>query len=286
MPAIAQRSKTMRAVHHCAHHWLHLSDRVVTRSKESRQSCRRRHLHRRVSVQQVNPYMKHELLEALRSQVSHINDVAAFVYHWVPRQNWRYPIRIPTGTGNLTEPEPWKRMDSLNKKIHEALSLVYQGYLDFSNKKKDPRNKVKEFSAFNTFQVQYFLVDNDQLLLLCTLHRLQQLNPEAVLARLQSIFSRCCRFDLLLASSVMCFIEDPDIARQAEYQASKQEVPAADILTAFSQAEPCIRQTVSQLTALQREAMTSCVQTMVNNHLVPVQADRHEHARPRCRQDS
>ncbi|KAL0032509.1 hypothetical protein WJX77_004609 [Trebouxia sp. C0004] len=96
MPAIAQRSKTMRAVHHCAHHWLHLSDRVVTRSKESRQSCRRRHLHRRVSVQQVNPYMKHELLEALRSQ----------------------------------------------------------GYLDFSNKKKDPRNKVKEFSAFNTFQVQ------------------------------------------------------------------------------------------------------------------------------------
>ena len=28
MPAIAQRVITMRAVHHCAHHWLHLSQRL------------------------------------------------------------------------------------------------------------------------------------------------------------------------------------------------------------------------------------------------------------------
>ncbi len=107
---------------------------------------------------------------------------------------------IPIGAGHDIEPEHWERMDSLNKKIHEALSLGYQGYLDFSNKKKDPRNKVKEFSAFNHGDAQYLLEFNDQLLFLCTLHRLQQLNPEAVLARLHSIFARCCCFDLLLVS--------------------------------------------------------------------------------------
>ncbi len=276
MLAIAQRIKTMRAVHHCAHHWLHLSERVVTSSKESQQSCRRRHERRRVSVQQqVNPYMKHELVEALRSQISHINDVAAFLYHWTPCKNvvWKYQMRYPTGAGRRTEPEHWKRMDSLNKKIHEALSRGYQGYLNFFDKKKDLRNKVLEFSAFNDGSVPYLLSFIEQLLFLCTLHRLQQLNCEAVLARLHGIFSRCCRFDLLLASRVLC-LDDTDIVRQAEYQASKQEVPAADVLTAFAQNEPCIRQVVSQLTALQREEMKSCVQTMVNDHLVHVQPDR------------
>jgi len=116
------------------------------------------------------------------------------------------------------------------------------------------------------------------------LHRLQQLNPEAVLARLHSIFSRCCRFDLLLASSVLC-LDGINSATQAEYQASQQEAPAIDIFTAFAQNEPYIRQVVSQLTAMQREEMTSCVQTMVNNHLVHVQADRRQYVRPRCRQN-
>lgn len=143
--------------------------------------------------------------------------------------------------------------------------------MDFSNKKQDPRNKVKEFSAFDYGDTQYCLEFNDQLLFLCTLHRLQQLNPEAVLARLHGIFSRCSRFDLVLASRVF----GDRNGTYDEYQASKQEVPAADILTAFAQHEPCIRQVVSQLTAVQREEMTSCVQTMVNSHLMHVQADRH-----------
>ena len=182
---------------------------------------------------------------------------------------------IPIGAGHDIEPEHWERMDSLNKKIHEALSLGYQGYLDFSNKKKDPRNKVKEFSAFNHGDAQYLLEFNDQLLFLCTLHRLQQLNPEAVLARLHSTFSRCCRFDLVLASRVLC-LDDTNSATQAEYQASKQEAPAVDIFAAFAQNEPYLRQTVSQLTAMQREEMMFCVQTMVNNHLVNDHANRME----------
>jgi len=284
MPAIAQQIVTMRAVHHCAHHWLHLSQRLAQPSKKSR---RRRRAHRRGQMQQqVNPYTKHELIEVLRSQISHINDVAAFVYHWVPCQYLGWSCQsYPVGTGVSCdiEPEHWERLDRLNKKMHEALSLGYQGYLDFFNKKKDPKNKVKEFSVFDG-DVQYHLEFHDQLLFLCTLHRLQQLNPEAVLARLHSIFSRCCRFDLLLASSVLC-LDGINSATQAEYQASQQEAPAIDIFTAFAQNEPYIRQVVSQLTAMQREEMTSCVQTMVNNHLVHVQADRRQYVRPRCRQN-
>ena len=277
MPAIAQRINTMRAVHHCAHHWLHLSQRVATPRKKSQRSRRRHHAH----CTKVNPYTKHKLVEELRSQISHINDVAAFLYYWTPCQYlaWTFQTYYPVSPGCDIEAKHWQRLDSLNKKIHEALSLGYQGYLDFSNKKQDPRNKVKEFSAFDYGDIQYCLEFHDQLLFLCTLHRLPQLDPEAVLARLHSIFSRCSRFDLLLASRVF---DDAKIATQDEYQASKQEVPAADISTAFAQNEPHIRQVVSQLTAVQREEMTCRVQTMLNNHLMHVQAD----AKHRCRQDS
>lgn len=173
----------MRVVHHCAHHWLHLTERVALPHKKSQ---RRRH-HR--GLEDI-PYTKLELVEELRFQISHINDVAAFVYHWFSCNclAWTYQTYYPIGPGCEIEPEHQKRMNSLNKKIHEALSLGYQGYLDFSNKKQDPRNKVKEFSAFDYGDTQYCLEFNDQLLFLCTLHRLQQLNPEAVLARLHGIF--------------------------------------------------------------------------------------------------
>ncbi len=250
---------------------LHLSERVELPSGKSQWSRRRRHIHRPVQ-QQAGPCSKHHLIEVLRCQISHINDVAAFVYHWVPcsHSGWICQMDSPARAGYDTE--LWERMDHLNKKIHRALSLGHQGYLDFSKKKKDPRNKVKEFSAFDHQPEQYLLHFHDQLLFLCSLYRLQQLNPEAVLARLHSIFSRCCRRDLLLASRVLC-LDDTDSATQADYEASKQEAPAADILTAFAQNEPGIRHVVSHLTAMQGEEMTS--QAMVNNHLVRVQADRH-----------
>ncbi|DBA70690.1 TPA: hypothetical protein ACH3X2_012066 [Trebouxia sp. C0005] len=276
-PAVAQRINIMRAVHHCAHHWLHLTDRVAT----PQQYRRRRRAHRRGQVQQDELLTKFELLEELRFQISHINDVAAFVYYWAPCRylEWTFQAYCPIGekAEHGIQHEHSKRMDKLNNKIHEALSLGYQGYLDFSNKKQDPRNKVKEFRAFDHGDIQYCLEFNDQLLFLCTLHRLQQLNPEAVLARLHSIFSKCSRFDLLLASRVF---DDRNSATQDEYQASKQEVPAADILTAFAQHEPHIRPVVSKLTAVQREEMTSCVQTMVLMHL---QADSKKKNKKRSR---
>jgi len=55
----------------------------------------------------------------------------------------------------------------------------------------------------------------------------------------------------MLASRVLC-LDATNSATQAEYQATKQEAPAIDILAAFAQNEPYIRQTVSQLTAMQK----------------------------------
>ena len=185
----------------------------------------------------------------------------------------------PIGPKRDIKPEHEERLDSLNKKVHKAFLLGYQGYVNFSNQTKDPKNKGKEFSAFNG-DVQSHSEFHDQLLFLCTLHRLQQLNPEAVLACLHSIFSRCYRFDLMLALRVLC-LDGFNSATQAEYQASKLEAPAVEMFAAFAQNEPHIRQTVSQLTAMQKGEMTCCVQTMMNNHLVHVQADRRQCMRPR-----
>ena len=279
MAAVAQRVITMRAVHKCAHHWFHLSQRLAQPRKKRHNHEKRRYA--LPQVQRVNPYTKHELIEELRSQISHINDVAAFVHHWVPCQclAWRCQLYHPIGPKRDIKPEHEECLDSLNKKVHKAFSLGYQGYVNFSNQTKDPKNKGKEFSAFNG-DVQSHSEFHDQLLFLCTMHRLQQLNPEAVLARLHSIFSRCCRFDLMLALRVLC-LDGFNSATQAEYQASKLEAPAVEMFAAFAQNEPHIRQTVSQLTAMQKEEMTCFVQTMVNNHLVHVQADRRQCMRPR-----
>ncbi|KAA6421329.1 MAG: hypothetical protein FRX49_08608 [Trebouxia sp. A1-2] len=53
-------------------------------------------------------------------------------------------IYDPIGTERDIESKHWVRLDSLNKKIHEALSLGYHGYLDFFGDREDPRNKVKK----------------------------------------------------------------------------------------------------------------------------------------------
>ena len=68
---------------------------------------------------------------------------------------------------------------------------------------------------------------HNQLLFLCALHRLQQLPPDAVLARLHSILSRCCRFDLLLLTTR--FARE---YRRAD-EAIEPEAHADDTLTAF-----------------------------------------------------
>ena len=285
MPTVAQRVTTMRAVHHVAHHWHHLSQRLPHHIRKTRRWCSRTNAHAHRSgdlLLRDITHTKQELLEVLRSQISHINDAAAFLHHWVPCQytEWNCQLHYPDGTGPDIDWPHGDRLDRLNDKIHEALSLGYQGYLDFPpHRKTDPKNMFKEFSAFDG-DVQDRLEYTDQLLFVCTLYRLQQLNPEAVLARLHGIFSRCCRYDLLLASRVLC-LDGAESVTQAEYQASKQEAPAVDILAAFAQNEPHIRETVSQLTAMQKEEMISCVQTMVNNHLVHVQADRRQYVRPR-----
>ena len=123
-------------------------------------------------------------------------------------------------------------------------------------------NVWKEFIALDDGDVQYHLEFSDQLKFMCTLYRLQQLPPQAVLARFHSMLSKCSRFDLLLLSQVLTSGGN-DIGR-GKYLASRREVPATDVLTAFGQNEPDVRDVVSSLTEAQRCSMMSCVKGMVD----------------------
>ena len=207
---------------------------------------------------------KHELLEKLRLQMSHINDVAAWVYHWFSCQIHGWGTRWVDGvcfTGDVQ----LEHLEAVNRQIHHALSLSHVGYLDFVGNVEDPDNKANEFRPFklDNDDAQHHLEFVDLLSFICTLYRLQQLHPGAVLARLHGIFSRCCRCDLILATRVLCLDIYNPIMR-AEYRASKREVPSSDILIAFGQSEPYVKKLVSVFTAAQRERMRACVQTMVD----------------------
>ena len=266
MPAIQQQVNIMRVVRRCAHHWLRLSQRVLPPSKQGLRSqiswAKRPSPQRQIQRLSV-PCSKHQLLEDLRSQISHVNDVAALVYHWSSCQllTWGCQKDHP-GIDQIGDLD-LERLEALNAQIHHALSLCQIGYLCFYGNMEDPDNKASEFTPFGDDDVQYHLEFSDQLLFVCALYRLQQLHTGAVLARLHGIFSRCCRHDLLLASRVLCLDGTSPFA-QAEYQASRAEKPSADILTAFGQSEPYVKEVVSLLTAVQRERMMACVQTMVD----------------------
>lgn len=121
-------------------------------------------------------------------------------------------------------------MRQLQHKVVSALSIGFVGCLSFRDK-DHPHNKVAcpEFAPFMTERHQWYRECHNQLLFLCALHRLQQLPPGAVLARLHSIFSKCCRFDLLLLTTR--FARRRCAAGEAVDH--EPEAHADDILTAF-----------------------------------------------------
>lgn len=275
IPAVQQQVKMMRFVYHCAHHWLRLSQRLLPPSKQLQVSPFCGVYTFQKVPQQSSPYSKHHLLETLHSQISHVNDVAALVYHW---SSWQ-PLSWLCQGRRLPEIDhiclfECGHLEALNKQIHHALSLRHTGNDDDDDNvvdddddhdRKDPDNKASEFTLFDIHLGLCYTKYVDKLLFICALYRLQQLQPEAVLARLPGIFSRCCRLDLLLVTRVLCLEAcGPDPTAHAEYLASRQEVPSTDILTAFGQSEPYVREVVSTLSAVQREGMMACVRLMVD----------------------
>ena len=266
MPAVKQQVFIMKVVHCCAYHWLRLSQRLIPPSRLRQLSDHKRQRQEQMPKEMQmtsSPCSKDQLLETLRSQISHINDAAALVHHWYSCQylSWACAKGL-AGICHLVSPN-LDRMEGLNEQIRTALSLHHTGYLDFYSNLEDSNNKVSEFNPFADGDVQYHLEFSDQLLFICALYRLQQLHSGAALARLHGIFSTCCRCDLLMASRVLC-LDGYNPTTEAEYLANKQDVPSTDILNAFGQSEPCIRGVISTLTAVQRECMMSCVQAMVD----------------------
>ena len=82
--------------------------------------------------------------------------------------------------------------------------------------------------------------------------------PEAVLARLHSIFLRFCRFDLLLL--VNCVAQ----ARQNADGAVWSGAQADGILTAFGGLSSCCKSKVDRLSTLEKAEVKQHIRNMVN----------------------
>lgn len=183
---------------------------------------------------QLKHASKHSLLQTLLQQIRHINDVAALIDEWVPAHDrlWAYKNRHMDNWRPLPRtiwlPESIRRMRQLQYKVVLALSIGFVGFWDSAGE-QTIHNKAGhcEFAAFGALMKPLNRLKNNQLLFLCALHRLQQLPAQAVLARLHGIFSRCCRFDLLMLVNSLAH------RRQYVEGAIWPEAHAEDILIAF-----------------------------------------------------
>ena len=227
------------------------------------------------------PCSKHTLLQALCDQFQHINDVAALIHHSAATENyigWRCELAAlglnPAVGCYSAFSLKWLMehcivisLERLLDNIKQAFLIGCNGFLDFFGRKGDLHNVWKEFIAFD-FPEGHDLQFHDQLAFVCSLYRLQQLPSQAVLARFHSLLSRSCRCDLLLLLQVLQ-LHTRNIPCREAYFASRQETPAADVLTAFGQAEPAIKDVMASLTPTQRRIMRLCVKDMVDSFVAP-----------------
>ena len=128
----------------------------------------------------------------------------------------------------------------------------------------DLRNKWQEFSGFKHGDVFYSLRCYDVLAFVCVLHRLQQLPAQAVLARFHGVVSRLCRRDLLLLSSILQLHTTYDQHREQRVS-NLQEAQATDVLDAFAQHEPYIKNSIASLTAADRASIMTCIAALVDD---------------------
>ena len=157
-------------------------------------------------------------------------------------------------------------MRHLEQNIRSAFVLGYEGFLDFYHHQEDSCNKIQEFNVFDCTAVTYHLEFNDALAFLCVLYRLQQLPAQAVLARFHGIISRLCRRDLLLLSSILQLHTTSERHRE-ERAAHMQEAPATDVLDAFGQQEPHVRDLMNSLTPEERSSIMTCVASLVDSYV-------------------
>lgn len=231
-------------------HWLTMSRRMVCpailrdnhvplETWQVREEKRRKRWHDHINL--LSPCDKHTLLEFMSDQIQHVNDVAALLYYWHTcyRLSWWCELRELGATSRnsvVGSRDLENRMEHLNYMIHMSLQLHYDGFLDFDNRLADPQNVHADFLEFNQGDLPYHLEYADVLVFLCSLYRLKQYSAPAVLQRLFSVLSRCCRFDLLVLTRVLQL--DGTNPKTLQKYMSNTLSFSEDILDAFGESEP------------------------------------------------
>lgn len=255
-------------------HWLSLSrrlvcpailwdGRVLVETWQVRDEKRRKRWHEHINL--LSPCDKCTLLSFLSDQIQHVNDVAALLYYWHTSQhlNWWCELRELGYDARNSAPSSRdldNRMQNLNTMICSSLQLQHDGFLDFDNRLADPNNVHADFSDFNQGDLSYHLEFADVSVFLCSLYRLKQYSAPAVLQRLFSLLSRCCRLDLLVLTRVLQLDgRNPGVLK--EY-VSNILTSSEDILDAFGESEPYVQGMLQSLTSVERSKIIAKVKKL------------------------
>ncbi|KAL3154907.1 hypothetical protein ABBQ38_011443 [Trebouxia sp. C0009 RCD-2024] len=268
IPVFRERRLQMRY----GRRWLQLTRRIPR--IRGRQQSRKVALVYQQLWQRLQQSSKHSLLQTLMSQICNMNDVAALLVAWLPAHGYWWELKSTQHLcrGDILDPlfseavsyPNYQLSESglrqLQHKVVSALSIGFVGCLDFCGDMQHPDNKAAfpEFAAFGTCDAPFWAA-NHQLLYLCSLHRLQHFALEAVLARLYSIFSRFCRFDLLLL--VHCVAQARENADGAVWSGAQ----ADDILTAFGGLSSGCKSKVDCLSSLEKAEVKQHIRNMVDD---------------------
>lgn len=255
-------------------HWLSLSRRMVfpaiprddhvsLETWQIREEKRRKRLYDHINL--LSPCDKHTLLEVISDQIQHVNDVAALLYYWHTCYllNWWCQLRelgsisrnSLVGSRDLDN-----RMEHLNSMIHVSFQLHHDGFLDFDSRLADPQNVHADFLDFNKDDLPYHLEYADVLVFLCSLYRLKQYSAPAVLKRLSSLLSRCCRFDLLVLTRVLQ-LDGRKLKILQKYRSNILSC-SKDILDAFGESEPYVQEMLQSLTSVQQKNIIASVKKL------------------------
>lgn len=273
LPVVKRRLLAVKYAKISCGHWLSLSrrlvcpaiprdDRVSVETSQIRDEKRRKRWREHINL--LSPCDKYTLLRFISDQIQHVNDVAALLYYWHTSQhlNWWCELQELGYVARNSLPlsrDLDNRMQNLNTMIHTSLHLHYDGFLDFDDRLADPSHVYKDFLDFNKGDLWYHLEFADVLVFLCSLHRLKRYSAPAVLQRLFSLLSRCCRFDLLVLTRVLQLDgRNPRILQQYVTNTLSSE----DILDAFGETEPYVQGILQSLTSVQRNSIIAKVEKL------------------------
>lgn len=274
MPVVKRRMLAVKFAKRASSHWLMLSRRMVCpailqdnhvplETWQVREEKRRKRWHDHINL--LSPCDKHTLLEFISDQIQHVNDVAALLYYWHTcyRLNWWCELQelgAISRNSIVASRDLDNRMEHLSFMIHTSFQLRYDGFLGFDNMLADPNNVQADFWDFNKGDLSYDLEFADVLVFLCSLYRLKQYSAPAVLQRLNSLLSRCCRFDLLVLTRVLQLDgRNPQILQK--YMSNTLSF-SEDILDAFGESEPYVQEMLQSLASVQKENIIAVVKKL------------------------